>query len=196
MEYAMNAQMQNQLAHLRRLEQEGAIVPGRHIVPGAWFAADTEAGEMDGTFSATPGTLLSFRFSVRRPGRWLSFNLALDGAALTRDHVLGVIVETTATTEVPFRFCIRSGRAGSFIDNAFPESHVAGPGHSRTQVSLLPVQDAPALQEAAPWRNLRLDFTPSSFEFCLHDARFFIAPLGAPAPQSESALPVLAATAG
>ncbi len=182
MEHAVKTLMESQLMHLRELEQDGAVVPGRHIAPGVWFVADTKDGEMEGVFSSTPGTLLWFRLDVRKPGRWLSFNLALDGAALTSDLVLGVIVQTTATTPVPFRFSIRSGQADSFIDSAFSDTHVAGPGR-KTQVSLLQVRDAPALQEPASWRNLRMAFTPASFELCLHDARLFIASVDASAPQ-------------
>lgn len=195
MEHAVKTLMKTQLTHLRQLEQDGAIVPGRHIVPGAWFIADTTEGELEGTFSTTPDILLRFRFDVRKPGRWLSFNLALDSAPLNRDHVLGMIVETSATTPVPFRFSIRSGQAESFADSPFADSHVAGPDR-KTQVSLLQVRDAPVLQGSAPWRILRMVFTPASFGFCLHDACLFIASVGGLAPQFGTALPDLVTRAG
>ena len=173
MEHAFETLANARLAQLRKLEREGAVVSGRHIVPGAWFVADTEAGEMDGTFSSDPEVLLRFSFDVRRPGRWLAFNIALDGAVLTRDQVIGVVISATAS--LPFHFSIRSGQVGAaFIDIRFAETGAAGPGR-RTQVSLLPVRDAPALMEPAPWRNLRLVFSPASVEFCLHDARLFVA---------------------
>ena len=195
MEHAFNTLTETRLTPLRVLEKDGAVVPGRHIVPGVWFVADTDEGEMEGRFSSTPDTLLRFRFDVRKPGRWLSFNVAVDGAALPRDHVLGVIVETSSPTPVPFQFGIRSGRGKSFVDSPFADSHVAGPGR-KVQVSLLEIGDAPALQEPAPWRNLRMVFTPASFDLCLHDARIFIAAAGAFAPQTGTALPDLAARAG
>lgn len=180
---------------LRRLQQDGVIEPGRHIVPGAWFVADTRDGEMEGSFSARADTLLQFRFDMRRPGRWLSFNFALEGAPMGSDQVLGLIVETSAPTPVPFRFSIRSGQGDSFTDVTFAESHVAGPVR-RTQVSLLNIRDAPALQEAAPWRNLRMSFTPASFELCLHDARFFVASAGASGSAARGAGPDLVTSAG
>ncbi|MDT8853518.1 hypothetical protein RNZ50_00420 [Paracoccaceae bacterium Fryx2] len=192
MEHVFETLANARLMQLRRLEQDGAVVSGRHIVPGAWFVTDTEAGEIDGTFASAQGILLRFGFDVRRPGRWLAFNLALDGAVLTADQVIGVIVDAEAPTPVPFHFSIRSGQTGAaFSDSRFAETHSAGPGR-RTRVSLLRVRDAPALLEPAPWRNLRMVFSPASFEFCLHDARVFIASGHTPASLAGTPDPVAA----
>jgi len=158
---------------LRRLAPVARMVPGKHVVPGLWLAADTEKGALEAACGPLPGGLMTLRARIRRPGRWLSLNASLGEGALGPDDVLGLVCALRAPRPVPCRLVLRVARPGGFENLPLSDEIAVGPD-SAPHVATLSARELPILRRPAEWRNLMLLLPRTDFEIALQDLRLFV----------------------
>lgn len=163
---------------LRALSGQVDAVPGQHVVPGVWVAADTRAGRFEGAFTAEPGGIARLDMKVPGPGRWLSLNIGLDPAPLAPGTVLGLVAELDAdgppqAESLRIGVAVRSGHDGGHLDIVSPDLLEAGP-EPRVAVALLRATAATARPAPAAWRNLMLHLPQQDFRLRLRDMHLFV----------------------
>ncbi len=170
---------------LRDRREAGPVVPGRHIVPGVWIAADTQTGRLAAETAPVPGALLGLAMRVEAPGRWLSLNCALAAtsgatgtpapAPVAPGSVLGLAAALSADAPMQLGVSIRSGHAGGHLDARFADRLEVG-RDPMVSVALLPVTDATFPPELPAWRNLMLHLPFRDLQLTVYDLRLFVVP--------------------
>ncbi len=176
MEHNLNlgpdAQANHTLAALRGTEQSGQINVDPIAVSGVFFGLDPN-GKVGGTFTTTPGDLLSLKFEVEQPGRWMGLHVALGDVPLDGAQVLGFVLKSDAPVTVTFRACLRSGTADGFVDCFFPKRIITF-SDPTIHLDVLKMGVNAPVPTHAPWRDLILFFEPQSQEVAIRDLRVFV----------------------
>ena len=159
------------LAALRGLTYAGPAADTQHLVPGVFFSLDPE-GRTTVQVDSRPGSLLTMRFHVERPGRWLSLNLGVGAADFAGCRVISFACKSDAREVTSFRVCLRSGHAGGYRDVFFPKAVLCSPDTSvHMDVLELSASDIPT---QALWRELVIFFERETLEATLHDFRLTV----------------------
>lgn len=170
---------------LRAFAGRAEALPGHHILPGIWIAADTRDGAVQAAVEALPGGGLRLDLAVARPGRWLSLNVALDLAPLAAGEVLGVVAALAGTVPGPIGVSIRSGHARGHVDMTFPDRLEVG-ATPRAHVALLGVTAAMVPPDPPAWRNLMLHLPMRDLQLDLAEMRLFVQPAAAEAARADA----------
>jgi len=157
------------LSGLRGMEHSGPVANGHHLVPGIFFSTDPESDNMV-EVQSRPGSLMTMRFGVDKPGRWLSLNMGLGSADLTDAQILGFAARLDAPVTTTARICIRSGVEGGHRDVFFAKTLVAYPKTS-LHLDVMELDKQPDIPRQAPWRELIIFFSRENAEITLHDFR-------------------------
>lgn len=161
------------LATLRHLDRPAApLVPGEPLVPGVFMDVDPDA-RIESEVESRPGSLLSARFSVEGPARWLALHVELGDIDLSDCMLLGLACRSTAPDSTTFRPCLRNGTADGFSDIFFRKTAIAYAEPS-LHLDALMIEAHPDLNVSSPWRELVLFFRPETGAIELQDLRLFM----------------------
>ena len=157
---------------LFRSEYSGPVQSEQRLVPGIFFSSDPEVSNTIHVESR-PGELMTFRFDVDQPGRWLSLSMAVGSADFSGCKIAGFACKLDAPATSIFRACLRSGEEGGPRDVFFPKSVVAYP-KTALHLDVLEFDTHPNIRLQAPWREFVIFFPVESAEINLRDLRFFV----------------------
>lgn len=167
-----DAQINHTIGLLRASPTNKPLVDQMELMPGAFFAMDTE-GEVTGRCVIGGDHLLRLDYTVGRQPRWLALHLAVGGVDLGKAAVFGVACKSRAPEAATYRLCLRSATSEGFVD-AFLSKHVVAFSETSTHVDFLKLEGHEHVPAQADWRELILFFQPRSAVFELLDLRAFI----------------------
>lgn len=160
------------LASLRLLERPSApLAPHDHLVPGIFFDFDPEA-KITAMVESRPGSLLSARFTVEGPARWLALHIQLGETDLSDKMLIGMACRSLAPSSTTFRPCLRTPGEEGFSDTFFRKTAISYAEPS-LHLDALQIESHPELAIHAPRRELILFLRPETGEIDLQDIRLF-----------------------
>jgi hypothetical protein len=170
-DFGAEAQANHALAVLRALEVDAVVAPDDRFAPGIFLSVDP-ASDTKIKLTSRPGELMTLDFTTKRPGQWLSLNIALGEFDQSHRDILGLVCKTRAEDTVTLRACLRSGVEGGFID-AFFGKRVVSYNATSTHADLIKLEERDDIPPQAPWRELVLFFPPDLRQLQLIDLRLF-----------------------
>ena len=172
LDLAPDSQLAFALAALRGMEFAGPVDSGQQLVPGIFFGLDPEANNTV-QIDSRPGDLMTMRFQVDRPGRWLTLNLGIGGADLSACKIIGFVCKSDAPMTATCRVSVRSGVEGGHRDAFFVKTMVSYPTTS-LHLDVLELEGHPDIPTRAPWREVVMFFEVATSEIALRDFRLIV----------------------